>query len=484
MKTKEYREKIAEAFLKSLQEDPVCWKQQWKSLSYIPRNLVTEKPYRGINRLWLSYVQQEGGFKDYRWCTFRQLQDKGWHLKKGSKSVQVEYWMPFDTEEKKVITWEEYEKREEKENIKLVARYHHVFNGDQIEGIPQLKMPEENDIHAADVVTALSENMGVEILHDGGSSAFYRKSEDKIHLPKMEYFDDDYAYNATALHELAHATGHASRLNRYLDGGFGSDYYAYEELVAEISSCFMGHNLPVAMDEEHFLNHKAYIQGWIDGISQKPEILIKAVKDAQAASDYMEFKAGILSEREYRKEASLTFEVSKKKIHEYSEEAAEEQKRNQLLEDRNRKGYVKEYISTFLAGYDFEHPKRLLGRDLPALMMEKDFLKGGICATEEDCKMFINRDPEAAFNTLCEIRECGTELSGITPETHPRKFSLLMMERELMKMLQESPYIAEHFHKELVFDRKTAAEICEKNRIKLPDNVRRIKLCVPGVELE
>ena len=122
-----------------------------------------------------------------------------------------------------------------------------------------------------------------------------------IHLPKPENFTGTYAYNATALHELSHSTGHPSRLNRPQGGFFGSEEYAYEELVAEMCSCFMGVNLSTEATPEHIENHKAYVQSWIKEIRDKPESLIRAIKDAQQAASYMDMKAGLISEKEYEK---------------------------------------------------------------------------------------------------------------------------------------------------------------------------------------
>ena len=130
-----------------------------------------------------------------------------------------------------------------------------------------------------------------------------------IHLPKPENFTGTYAYNATALHELSHSTGHPSRLNRPQGGFFGSEEYAYEELVAEMCSCFMGVNLTDEATPEHIENHKAYVQSWIREIRDKPESLIRAIKDAQAAASYMDMKAGLISEKEYEKIANSAMEL-------------------------------------------------------------------------------------------------------------------------------------------------------------------------------
>lgn len=149
------------------------------------------------------------------------------------------------------------------------------------------------------IIEKISGNMGVEILNDGGSMAFYRPSEDKIHLPEKSAFYNDYEYNATALHELSHATGAESRLNRSLGHAFGTGQYAYEELVAEISACFMGEHLSVELSSQHMDNHKAYVQSWIKDISEKPSVLVQAIRDAEQAANYLENQAELITEKEY-----------------------------------------------------------------------------------------------------------------------------------------------------------------------------------------
>ena len=91
--------------------------------------------------------------------------------------------------------------------------YSYVFNGDLIQGLPELQIA-QNDIMPDELIGVISRNMQVEILHDGGNQAFYNQQQDQIHLPVPGCFEADYAYNTTALHELAHATGAPHRLKR------------------------------------------------------------------------------------------------------------------------------------------------------------------------------------------------------------------------------------------------------------------------------
>ena len=175
---------------------------------------------------WLSLIAMSKGYDDPRWVTMVQIMDKKgtyhpkskWHLKAGSKATYVEYWYPFDLIKRCALTWEQY--GEELKNgraetdFRLASQYTAVFNACEVEGMPELKQEPLKEITADELVKKLSQNMGVEIIHDGGGGAYYQPLQDRIHLPAPGKFFSDYDYNSTALHELAHSTGHVSRLGR------------------------------------------------------------------------------------------------------------------------------------------------------------------------------------------------------------------------------------------------------------------------------
>lgn len=323
----EYRAELAETFAHILEEQGLNWKKEWHGQGInAPYNAVTKAHYRGINAFWLSLVSMSQGYTDPRWVTMVQIMDndgkyhpkESWHLKKGSKAAYVEYWYPYDLKEKKAITWKQYKDalrdgRTEAE-FKLSSRYYAVFNAQNVEGMPPLEVKQVQPVPIDQLVQTLSQNMGVPVYTDGGDRAYYSPGKDEIHLPKPESFFSEYAFNSTALHELAHSTGHASRLNRDLSGGFGSQAYAYEELVAEMCSAFMSADLAATATPEHIENHKAYVQSWIKAIREKPETLVKAIKDAQEAAVYMDSQAELIPEEENRKVMESAMEISEDKI--------------------------------------------------------------------------------------------------------------------------------------------------------------------------
>lgn len=318
----EYRQEMAEAFAHVLEEKGLEWRKEWTGVGgAAPHNGITKANYRGSNAFWLSLVSMMKGYTDPRWVTMIQIMDKDakyhpkekWHLKAGSKATYVEYWYPFDLKDKKALTWDQYKDAlkdgRKPEDFKLSTRYTAVFNAGDVEGMPEIVIPQNDDIQIDEMVQRLSDEMGVPILLDGGDQAFYSPHQDKIHLPTPGSFENEYAFNATALHELSHSTGHPTRLNRPQTGMFGTAQYAYEELVAEMCSCFMGFGLQAEPDSRHIENHKAYVQSWIQAIREKPETLIKAIKDAQGAANFMDWKAGLITDKEYEAIQGKTFEV-------------------------------------------------------------------------------------------------------------------------------------------------------------------------------
>lgn len=299
--TKEFRKSVADMFVKGLSEEGLNWKQGWATTGEL-RNAVSNRHYRGLNEFYLKLVSMVHGYKDPRWMTFNQIRDEGYHLEKGSKGAKVEYWFPFDTIKKKGVSFEEKERlikegERKKEDFSLVAKYYTVFNGDNISGLPEIELP-KNEIEPSVVLEQISRGMNVEIYIDGEDRAFYRPSTDDIHLPLPEVFSSDNEYNAVAFHELGHATGHESRLNRDQSGVFGTSAYAKEELVAEITSAFMAETTGINLEDMNMENHKAYVNGWITSIEDDPEYLMKAISQANDAADYMQ---QFVSEKEIEK---------------------------------------------------------------------------------------------------------------------------------------------------------------------------------------
>ncbi|MDB8703340.1 zincin-like metallopeptidase domain-containing protein [Mediterraneibacter gnavus] len=296
------QQQLAEQFLHILEEEKLDWKKEWNGLSGRPYNPVSKTVYHGSNYFSLLLTSMAKGYQDPRWCTFAQIKEQGWTLKAGKgQSAKIEFWYPYDREQKKSISWQEFREAggQINDRYQLYSKTYSVYNGDMIVGIPKLEVTQK-EIQPVELVDTISQNMGVPISYHQTDRAFYRPVEDRIYLPYRQQFDSEYAYASTALHELSHATGSEHRLNRKQGGEFGTEPYAYEELVAEISSCFLSSELPIGQTEEHLKNHKAYVQSWIQGIKEQPEALFRAVKDAEQAAVYLEYHGGLITLEEYQ----------------------------------------------------------------------------------------------------------------------------------------------------------------------------------------
>lgn len=289
------RQELIDAFVGCLNEDTLPWRQGWQ-VSGLGKmhNPVSNTTYRGSNALLLMFIASSRGYEDPRWCTYNQAADKGWQVKKGSKGAPVEFWSVYDKKNKKAISFEDYRDevlskgRDEKE-FSIMSRTYTVFNGDCIEGIPELKRDNPiklNDIEMNQFVENIKNNMQVGY-KEVGDSAYYSPSQDTVTMPPRAHFKSQHEFDSTLLHELGHATGHQSRLNRDLLHSFGSKEYALEELRAEISSAFLSQYIEAEMSKEHLDNHKAYVQNWISVLKSDPNVLFAAIKDAEAISDYM-----------------------------------------------------------------------------------------------------------------------------------------------------------------------------------------------------
>ena len=285
------------------------WTRPWKASNIAsPFNGFSKRYYSGSNQFFLMLVSYAKDYKDPRWYTFNQISSSGYKLQKGSKGVPVEYWFPVLYDEKgnkkRQLSWSEFSKlsKDQRDLCQIRFKTSYVYNGSCIDGLPELDINANEDIRLSDLVDRISYEMKVPIIEDGGNSAFYSPLTDSIHLPQKETFTDEISFNSTALHELSHATGHHSRLNRLTGAVFGSEDYAFEELIAEISSTFMAPYIGSEInDDYHNKNHIAYVNSWIAAIQNDPEVLFKAIAKAEVAASFLEWKGGIINELEFAK---------------------------------------------------------------------------------------------------------------------------------------------------------------------------------------
>ncbi len=295
-KTNKTREMLVEAFKNTLTQEELNWTKNWVAPE-LPKNAVSSRKYNGVNKALLYLVSVEQGFKDPRWCTFNQAKKQGWNIKKGEHGVPIEYWSVYDKKNKcnidqQTMRAEIHKDESRAEDFIWVFKNYTVFNGQQIEGIPEYTQPKvekwtENKY--TDFALSVVNGLGVDF-YEEGSQAYYKPSTDSIHVPDRTNFLDEYGFGSTVLHECSHASMNQRRLAFVFeeDTGFGSKGYAKEELVAEISSAFLCADLGCEMPQNHIDNHKAYVQGWLEVLEEKPENLFESIQKAEEVCCYIE----------------------------------------------------------------------------------------------------------------------------------------------------------------------------------------------------
>lgn len=292
------RQQIADRILEEIQNNTLEWSRGWHGLDNgAAVNAKTGKRYNGTNLIALYIQAKKQGYKDRRWLTFNQAKELGAQVKAGEKSTRIFHWNEYDVKTKSEPNWKEINKlsKDDKEqyildNIRYSISLHSVFNAEQCSGLKEYVAPKLSAKEMAEQnekIERVIANSAAPVLYDSENRAYYSTKEDKIHLPTIEIFKTKDDYYATALHEIAHSTGHASRLNRDMSGEFGSEKYAKEELRAEFASLFIQNELELNIDGKHFENHSAYIQNWTEAIQEDKNVLFNAIKDAGDIATYV-----------------------------------------------------------------------------------------------------------------------------------------------------------------------------------------------------
>jgi antirestriction protein ArdC len=237
-------------------------------------NPTTKKPYRGGNIMALMVASMRKGYTDPRWMTYRQAAERGWRVRKGEKSSRIEF---FTEEEQKDKTTGETTRR-------TLARHYPVFNAQQIDGLPKLDLPKKEEWKAIKAGERIMKKSGAVIKY-GGDRAYYAPNFDFIQLPEREDFFNAAMFYSTACHELAHWTGHSSRLNRPgCKTDRSSDEYAREELIAELASWFVSAETGLPFDPSQ---HAAYIKSWLRALKKDKNEIFRSASAASKATDYL-----------------------------------------------------------------------------------------------------------------------------------------------------------------------------------------------------
>ena len=295
------------------------WKQGWLGVKGtilgLPQN-ITGRTYSGGNSFFLMADTSEKGYNTPVYMTFKQAKDRNLHVNAGEKSVPIFKWgLSIKDENGKTVSEEDYNAMSKEERDKFSVRpypkVYHVFNIDQTNLsevnkkkydaiVARFKAPEEEvkDSKGMYINDALDRMFKEKAWHcdirynKPSSRAFYVPSQDFIVLPMKEQFNigktaeevyrDGMEYYSTALHEMAHSTGHESRLNRQF-GAKRTDGYAHEELIAEMTAALVGSTM--GFDKKILENNANYLKGWLENLKRNPESITTIMSDVGKASD-------------------------------------------------------------------------------------------------------------------------------------------------------------------------------------------------------
>jgi antirestriction protein ArdC len=287
---KDFRQEVTDSIIDMLEKGTAPWQKPWDPQKgfELPFNPNSERGYRGGNALHLMTVAAQKGYEDPRWLTYRQAQENGWQVRKGEKGTHIEFWQ-FRGERGQTESQDRAPTRQpaDTEARGPIHRVYTVFNAQQIEGIPahaRKQAQEWEVVHAGDQIL---KNSGADISHDQRDHAFYNRSTDSIHLPPQRAFSNPADYYGTALHELAHWSGHPARLNRQTlneSYRFGDSAYAKEELRAELVSVFLAAERGIPHNPEQ---HAAYVASWVSVLREDKNEIFRAAKDAHRAADFL-----------------------------------------------------------------------------------------------------------------------------------------------------------------------------------------------------
>lgn len=311
-------QRFAEMLIKRMEEMQKDWHKGWiggGSMFGLPQN-ISGRTYEGSNAFLLFLHTASNGYKAPVYMTYGQLHKEGAHVLKGEKAVPVFKW-GFSIKDKdgKKVTEEEFHNMtddEKKEcNRRPFLKIYLEFN------IDQTNMSEVNK-EKYDAVVSQFRKTDVPTITDGmyvnkaidrmmekqewvckiqydkeEKGAYYNPAKDIVVLPTKaqfrihpddpeECFKDGQEYYGTALHEMAHSTGHPSRLDRLKPAAFGSPEYAKEELVAELTSAMVGNTL--GFDRRISDNNVAYLQNWTSALRKEPKFIVSVMADVNKAS--------------------------------------------------------------------------------------------------------------------------------------------------------------------------------------------------------
>ena len=270
-------DQVTDRIIAELERGALPWIKPWKDIpgGNEDRNIISQKPYQGINRLILGM----SGFPNPAWGSFKQWQQLGGTVRKGETGTHIVFYSPIIKDAVNPANG----------NIEQ-SKYHClksyvVFNLSQVDGINLVKNDPVADAPVFNPLPALEDKViktGANVQH-GGNQAFYRRDADFIGMPDKAAFKSESNYYATLLHELVHWSGSPKRLDREKGKRFADSAYAFEELIAELGAAFLCQDYGIAGD----LRHADYIGSWLKCLKADNKAIFNAAALAQKAASYI-----------------------------------------------------------------------------------------------------------------------------------------------------------------------------------------------------
>ncbi|MAX35758.1 MAG: hypothetical protein CME33_04220 [Gimesia sp.] len=277
--TKEIRQNISQQIVDALKSgNTLPWRQSWSNDPNVglPTNAVSANRYSGVNPILLEISRMNHGYQSKWWGTYKQIQQLGANVKRGEKGTAITFYKNIPVKNQKVAG-------EEREETIPLLRIYHVFNVEQTDGLDHLRVghgdstTDMDDSH--DEADALIDATEADIRY-GGNRAYYSPTTDHIQLPMRNQFPNVNDFYSTATHELVHWSGASHRLNR------SELSYAFEELVAEIGSCYICCEVGVPASDD-LSGVTSYVQSWLREMKNDPSFIFKAASHASKAADYL-----------------------------------------------------------------------------------------------------------------------------------------------------------------------------------------------------
>ena len=312
MATIKTNEIITNNFVRSLSEGIIPWEKGWviDEDRHFTGNGITGHKYSLLNRMLVSHPGKYYTIKQLLAKKATIVDECPAHLigkefgRKNDKRVMTQSeWDNLSTEYRfnllhDMVTYWNTEEKEtgklnddgtpEKKKFFFLRYYYVVWEGytSLYEGEPEEPEKAPRFDKGDNLMKFYTSREGIRLLEENGSEAFYRPSDDSIHLPAMEQFKYMEEFYSTAFHEMTHSTGVSKRLDRDMTGRFGSKSYAREELVAEIGASFLTNKFGIRTDKVE-RNNTAYIQNWISALQKDPDLIIKAASKAEKAMGFI-----------------------------------------------------------------------------------------------------------------------------------------------------------------------------------------------------